>query len=289
MRIGLAALGLALSLALGGGTARAAERAQFGQSDAVVLNPQKSYIFFRAVRRENVFFVRDVSEAERSAWGTERAKAYEKARARYLKELVIWEREDRDYRKAGGKSSGLPLPIRPDPVTPETFDYPAPEVSNMRAALAGPQFTKAKDSYSYLLAVEPGTYTLYGQMEFTENGPVGTCLCMGSLKFAASAGQIVDLGEIHFPALEASEAERATRRRLPSHALVPFNSSMAVPERLAGLPLVPADFHAAGKMPNFYGTLIDRLPAIPGILAYQRDRAIDLKTEAGDTAGSPAR
>jgi hypothetical protein len=128
------------------------------------------------------------------------------------------------------------------------------------------------------MAVEPGTYSLYGRMALGQNGTtIGTCLCMGSVKFQAKAGQIVDLGMLHYPAAEASKEERNGHVRLASHALTPFDSSMSVPARLAGLPVVPADLRAADKMPNYFGIMIDRLPAIPGVLAYQRDKVIDVK------------
>jgi hypothetical protein len=62
----------------------------------------------------------------------------------------------------------------------------------------------------------------------------------------------------------------------------------------AGDPRLPADmlrqaeFRAMPTLPNWYGTEINRLQPIPGVLAYDRDKVIDLKASgASPGAGSP--
>ena len=45
-----------------------------------------------------------------------------------------------------------------------------------------------------------------------------------------------------------------------------------------------ADWRAAGKIDNFYGLLIGRMPPVPGVLAYERDTVIDLKTASASAA-----
>ncbi len=54
----------------------------------------------------------------------------------------------------------------------------------------------------------------------------------------------------------------------------------AIDPRLAGYAIVPAELRAAGRFPNYYGLQIDRMTPIPGVLAYERDRIIDVKTGA---------
>jgi len=49
---------------------------------------------------------------------------------------------------------------------------------------------------------------------------------------------------------------------------------------------VRADFHAAGKMDNHFGVSIARMPAIPGVLGYRRDKVIDLKGTATPVAST---
>jgi hypothetical protein len=91
------------------------------------------------------------------------------------------------------------------------------------------------------------------------------------LRFEARPGQIVDLGEIVYPHWSQSSRPWGV-------TLVPFNPGMTVPSRLVGLPLVPAELHAAGKVPNYFGVEIDRHDPVPGVLAYRRDQPIDVRT-----------
>ena len=266
--------------------AHAAARDQFNQKEVVTVDPQKSYIFFRSRQKMELRFVRAVDARQQAEWEAARATALVRARERY-------QRQAANYESAVRRCRGVPEPCinsdRPEPVTDQNFGFPPPEVDNFVGVTRGPQFTRAGDDYTYLLTVPPGTYTLYGQIASGANGAVvGTCLCMGSVRFEAPAGQIVDLGEIRYPAAEALRG-RATipmGTRLSSVEVVPYAASMPRPDRLAGRPIVPAELRAADKMPNYFGILIDRLPAIPGVLAYRRDRVIDVRT-GGDPAPGP--
>ena len=58
-----------------------------------------------------------------------------------------------------------------------------------------------------------------------------------------------------------------------------------LPASLKSFPSAQADFQAVGKMSNFFGIAIARMPAIPGVLGYQRDKVIDLKAAEMPAAG----
>ncbi|HEX8578263.1 MAG TPA: hypothetical protein VF655_01550, partial [Allosphingosinicella sp.] len=58
----------------------------------------------------------------------------------------------------------------------------------------------------------------------------------------------------------------------------PPTQGAAVPANLGGAVLVPADYRAVGKFPNYFRTMITRMVPIEGILAYHRDRVIDVKS-----------
>ncbi len=268
----------------------AAARDQLGQRDAVVIDPQRAYIFYRSSERLDLRFLREVDAEERAAWEAERAAAFERARTRAARRIAAWDRMTPDCRGNGRSpphSQGRG--DRPVAVTEANFAFAPPEQDNFVTVMGGRQFTRGEEN-SYFIAVEPGSYVLYGQLTGLPQGPaVGTCLCMGSVRFEARAGQIVDLGTIRYPRIEAG-AERVDERRygpdrLATLALVPPSPSMAVPDRLAGRALTQAAFRAADKMPNYFGVVIDRLPAIAGVLAYNRDRVID---EAGGNAVASA-
>ncbi|NUT01492.1 MAG: hypothetical protein HOP96_10995 [Sphingomonas sp.] len=64
----------------------------------------------------------------------------------------------------------------------------------------------------------------------------------------------------------------------------PAGADTYVPPKLASLPHTGASYRAAGKIDNFFGVMVDRLTALPGVLAYHRDEVIDERT--GTALGS---
>lgn len=258
--------------------AAAEARDQFNQKDAVTLDPQKAYIFFRAADRRELQFLREVTPEQQAAWLHERAAALQRARERYVRRAA-------EYRRAAETCRGRPEPClnmeRPTPVTEENFAFAAPEMDNFVSVERGPQFTRVGDDVTYLIAVPPGSYVFYGAITRVPNGTsAGFCLCMGSVRFAAQAGQIVDLGEVRYPedaALNA-RASQPGAPRVPTAQIVAYAPPMARPDRLAGLPVAAVELRAADRMPNYFGILIDRHPAVPGVLRYERGRVIDERT-----------
>ncbi len=259
--------------------ATAEARDQFNQKDAVSINPQKSYIFFRTRQKMELQFLREVTPEEHAAWVTARSAALVRAQEHY-------ERQSSEYRRAVETCRNVPPPCltmeRPVPVTDETFAFAPAESDNFVSVRRGPQFSRTgEDDYTYLVAVPPGTYALYGPVTVTGNGAVGFCLCMGSVRFEARPGQVMDLGEVRYPASEGLRAQgQSAAAHTSSVQVVPWDPAMARPDRLNGLPVMAAEWRAAEKMPNYFGVLIDRHPAVPGLLRYQRDRVIDDRTGA---------
>ena len=133
-------------------------------------------------------------------------------------------------------------------------------------------------SFTYLIEVEPGEYTYLGPMQVDINaGTFGECYCMGSVKFEAKAGQITSLGDF----LSLGWANRAALMQttidpasLPDRPAAPTDWS--VPESLAQYPHAKAELRAAGRRDNFFNALVGRIPPVPGVLAYDRDKVIDL-------------
>ncbi len=264
-------------------SARNANKDQVGQRGDVAMAPGTGYIFFRTAERLDVQFVREASAAERAEYEAARAAAYTQARSRYERQFARWQREETECR--GNDAAYCRYrPERPVEVTPETFAYPPIEMVNMLPVARSPQFTRAEGEYTYLMPAQPGTYMLYGAVSLAgDNGPTGVCLCMGSVRFEVPEGQVVDLGEIRY---SADRAREIPRRNMTSQFLVPATAETPRPERLAGLPVIPAELRAAGKMPNFFAVEIDRHPPIEGILAYDRDRVVDLRAgPAAPTSG----
>jgi hypothetical protein len=259
-----------------GGTAEA--RDQFSQKDAVSVNPQKAYLFFRSNERRELQFLREVTPGELETWRAERGAALARAQQRY-------ERSASEYRRAVDICRDRPPPClamdRPVPVTDENFAFAPPEADNFVAVERGPQFTRVgDDDVTYLIAVDPGSYVFYGPMIRAGATAAGFCMCMGSVRFTAEAGRIYDLGEIRIADGEVFGArmQHPDAPRTPTAVVHPYTSGMSRPDRLNGLPVVPAEWRAADKIPNFFGVLIDRHPAMEGVLRYERDRVIDART-----------
>ena len=56
---------------------------------------------------------------------------------------------------------------------------------------------------------------------------------------------------------------------------------MAIDPRLSAYKVVPATFRAAGPVPNYFGVQVDRMTALPGVLAYDRDKIVDAAAGTG--------
>jgi hypothetical protein len=263
---------------------------QFGTKEAVTINPAKAYVFFRATSKLPPVLLREVNEVERAAYEQERERAFVKAHAAYEKKLARWPGELAEYRKMPPAQRRMSTePAKPRDFTLATFSYPPRELRNL-IVVAPRLFTKDKPNYSYLVEVDPGAIRLYGIMGVATGAHAGICLCMGSVKFEAAAGKITDMGEIQRPRSEAiiagDKKAAAVPSSLPSFRIVPPSAAMPVPARLAGLPVVQADYRAAGKMSNDLGLMIDRVPAMEGVLAYQRDTVVDVKAQGAGATGS---
>ncbi len=48
-------------------------------------------------------------------------------------------------------------------------------------------------------------------------------------------------------------------------------------------PAARAEFSAVGKINNFYGQMVARIAPIDGVIAYDRDRVIDLRAAPAPT------
>ncbi len=252
---------------------------------AVTLDPAKAYIYYQANRFGTaVKLIREATDKDRAAYAQRRAEALAKARKRYERNHADWIAMS----KAAAGNSAMPRP-GPEPVAPNDATFTIEPIEMSLMVDIGPlnRFTKAGDASSYLWAVEPGAYRLYGPVTLNPQGaPMGTCLCMGSVRFDVAAGAITDMGTMVLPFYEAVQSARdgagekpKTALDLPagqtSFAIVPAKPGDMIDPRVAGFPAHPAAYRASGRAPNYFGVEIDRLQALPGVLRYERDRIID--------------
>lgn len=248
----------------------------------VVLKPGLAYVYVRSPHARAIRLMRVVDDAQRADWARERAKAFAQAQAYHQQDLRRYEARLKSWNRLPANARYLePKPQKPAEPTEAAFAFPDPEVGNFLDVAGLNRFTKGPDGNSWLIGLRPGNYIIYGQITEGPNGPIGVCLCMGTVKFEAEAGKIVDLGTIRYPREEAGEESgKGKQGRLPPLAIQPAGVA-ELPDRLRGRPVEPAKLRASEKLSNYFGVLIDRLPAIPGILEYRRDKVMDPQAGEG--------
>lgn len=241
---------------------------------AVTLDPAKAYVLLRTPYAMPMHFVKIPNAEDQAAYDKLREEAFIEAKEDYAKAIVKYERD----LAVAKKTSGMKLPKKPVEPTESNFQFT--QFSQMANFTIGP-FNRfySKGGGTYLHAVTPGTYRIFGQVDPLIGA--GVCYCMGSVTFTAEAGKIVDLGTLTTDLANSGPAEKgdssSPRLAAMTLALDPVDANTPVDPRLASLPRIPADLRAAGKVPNYMGIAISRLPAIKGVLGYQRDRIIDRK------------
>jgi hypothetical protein len=253
---------------------------QYRAKDLTVqVDPKTSYIFYRTQVQMPVDFIRTPDNVDIDVWRGLRQLALDKEMKKYrakhrtyLAEQKSWDRAIPQQRK------GMTKPVEPVMPTLDTIAFPTIEMSTLTSVWLSPAFFKEKPVFGFLVAVKPGTYAVYGSIVVTPNGAVGTCMCMGTVKFDAKPGEIVDLGIFASPGIGIGERPPRLKpydKPLQSE-LRRFDGPL--PARLQGLPVRPAEFRAAGKFPNYFGVTIDRFAPMPGVLSYWRDTIIDDRT-----------
>lgn len=277
----LAALALVPSTALANGKAVEEKNLQSGK---VSLDPEMGYIFLHADNRTNGMFLRVPDDSTRAEYLADWEEAFAKEEKKYPGKLKRWETD-----VAMAQQTKTALPEKPLPPDRETFSIGSIELRDVVSY--GPQFVFSKgDRFSYLTEVKPGTYIYYGPIFYGPGlAPAGSCYCMGTVRFEVKAGVITDLGnsliaaprreppyDVNTQMMLKMEEDRVAKGKssiLPTQDVV-----YGVPDSLKALPVVQAELHASGKINNYYGINVNRMPPIPGVLAYRRDTVIDVRT-----------
>lgn len=249
------------------------------------LDPAKGYIFVQANNRSMGLFLRVPDDATRAEYQKDWDEGFAKAQKKYASAIESWKKD-----VAIAKQTSSKPPQKPEEPTRETFSIGPIELRDLIGF--GPMFVFAKSEtqFSYLTAVKPGTYIYYGPIMNTPGVPAaGQCYCMGSVQFEVKPGTITDLGnsllalpKIAPPYSVGTQAglqlneERKAKGKEPLWN--PPALAYGVPASLQALPAVQAELRASGKMNNYLGLPIDRMPPIPGILDYRRDTIVDART-----------
>lgn len=256
------------------------ETAAVKDKPAVALNSAKAYVMLRSDIAVPLYLMKVPTADDQAIYDRFRADALAKAHEKYVKKQAEYDAAVKDKASAPKGSALPPLPDKPIEPTEANFQFtPFPLLAGVSV---GPinRFAKADGGLStYLQELTPGEYRIYGPLAMGPNGAMGSCFCMGSVAFAAKAGEIVDLGVIAAKAnltAKRPEGDSSAPVILDGPFLVPADASAAIDPRLSGAHVAPARFRPVGKLPNYFGLTINRMPAIPGVMRYDRDRIVDL-------------
>jgi len=262
-------------------------------------DPESGYIFLHGPSRQTGVFLKVPDEEDVAEYTTEWTEAFAKAQEKHLKRLSRWEKDVQMARKLDKKP-----PEQPVEPTPENFSIGYIETRN--AVAFGPEYVFSKSSdadgkyFSYLHQVPPGTYVYYGPIFLNpQAGYMGTCFCMGSVKFEVKAGTITNLGNFLLVAPDKAEQKAVGGRPMTipvgwgaqtvNKDVEDAELSYDLPGSLQAYPNAPANWQAAGKMNNFFGIQITRMAPVEGILGYRRDEVIDMQAveNPGEPSGPP--
>jgi hypothetical protein len=165
------------------------------------------------------------------------------------------------------------------------FSYSGPP--NLHGLQRSKAFAQDENYETVLAEVRPGDYVLYGH---GYSGFLYQCLCLGTVGFTAPAGRITDLGtfimdradktSIHPELAEETGIGRTASIDwyLFAAALRPPRPEDALPPGLDAAKVDPAVLRAVGPFVDPNVMLINRLAAIPGVLAYRDGRVIDVRS-----------
>jgi hypothetical protein len=259
---------------------------------ALTLDPATSYIIVRTTSAASFAFIRIADEADLADYKARRAAALAKAHGKWERKHASWVKETAEYKKSLGTGMAM-RPPGPEPVEPNDANLSFTPIDVENLVSFGPMNRFAKgDTSTYMYGVRPGRYAFYGPVMAAPNGVyAGTCMCMGTFEFEVKQGQILDVGTMKQMLIEERDRAKTAGKELPRTAIdlpesmtstgwAPPVAGDRIDPRLANYTVEPAELHASRRVPNYLGLEIDRMMPIDGVLAYQRDKIVDVKSGA---------
>lgn len=257
----------------------------------VTLAPDRAYLLVRLmVPADGIpyapIFIRQAGPEELAAYQRAKEEAFtvERPKLREKRAKLLAEHD-------AALAKGIPFdkPVPPEP-TIDLFSIEYRATQNVYLLRYGSSYDKAEHERVLLVSIPPGTYVLAGQGAFVTSV---SCLCMGTVKLTARAGVITDLGYVladradrmkhasdlpEIAAITKGHDKYNTDLLFLAMAVRPYADGMPIPVPLQALPREAARYEAFGKMPNYFSPIVTRLAPVPGVLGYEEDRVIDLRT-----------
>jgi hypothetical protein len=267
------------------------EMVEIKAGDPVTIRPDRAYILFRSVRPEGAMalepvFLRIPSADEMARYDEARRQAFVRAEPG-----LVRRRESMLRAKAAAEARGQSYRDEiPPPPSADTFNFDYDEIHNLQNIDTDLALVRGRNEAIYLVEVIPGDYVLYGTTFDSARPPLHVCMCLGTIGFAARAGEVTDLGQffsdfVHrdsvVPELRAESGFGPTMAPifpLGGATIRPVQPGASVPLVLQGAVVRPAEYRAVGKFFDPRAMMINRLVPVPGILAYDGGRVIDVRT-----------
>jgi hypothetical protein len=258
--------------------------------EKVTIRADRAYILFRRIRPEGVrsyepIFLRIPSPEEMERYDAAKREAFAKTEPR-----LIERRERQILQNKARIAEGKPdEPIDPVPRL-ETFDFPYVGIINVDRVHSGQALVEGRPESVFLVEAIPGDYVLYGAAWNMGPAMLDTCMCLGTVGFSAPAGTVTDLG--YFLADQVNEVSKIPELRSESGygdtmsayrfligaTVRPAGPGASMPDVLRGANVRPADLRAVGRFVERRAAMVNRLVPVPGVLAYDEGRVIDVKT-----------
>lgn len=259
----------------------------------VTIKPDRGYILFQTFHPKGTASIEPVllrvPQAEELAeYNGARAAAF------VIAEPALKKEHEKAVAKqvavtAAGKVYDRPVPPFP---TLENFNFAWEARSNLENVDDSRPFIKGEGGSTYLVEVKPGDFVLFGGtfgMGLLKPG-LHTCFCLGTVGFAVKAGEVTDMGTFMGDAIKfksiipeiAPESGYGPSSDTPfiliGATVRPAIAGSAAPTGLEIARIVAADYHAIGKFFHPGAVGINRLIPVPGVLAYDYGKVIDVKT-----------
>lgn len=246
----------------------------------VVVRPDRAYLLFRITRHPGTtplepLLMRVPSDGEIARYEAARADAFATALPRLTRE---YESAAARYRQRSGTDDADAEPA-PQPPALESFAFAWDDVANLQDVDFGRTFAKAPPEETFLVEALPGDYVLYGFTPSTGLPRLMVCMCLGTVGFAAKAGEVTDLGYLISDfAYRASKSPELLGKQGYLGTVRPVREGSSMPPALASARVVPAAYRAVGRFFTPNAVNIARLAAVPGVLAYDGGTVIDAAT-----------
>ncbi len=245
---------------------------QFKAGEPITLRAEKAYVLLGLdtdLSKFDAVILRVPDRLEIAEYETAKQKAYDAAMV-VAKGKLARNPKDKAVERLGSYAD---------------FRFNYDKSQNLLSIRPNTALTNLNKVSTVLAEITPGDYVVYGEGYASF---IYQCFCLGTVGFTAKAGKVTDLGTMLFakawepsPIPELAGEVDLGKSAVMDYglfavALRPAKSGSTMPPGLDPASVHPAALRAIGPFVETNVVLINRLAAIPGVLAYDQGRVIDV-------------